>query len=191
MFGQPTLETARLVLRPFCAADAGRVQLLAGDRAVADTTLKIPHPYEDGMAEKWIANHADWFQRDEQAVFAVTLKTDAALIGCVGLRIDRDDDRAELGYWIGRPYWGQGYCTEAVRAVLAFGFAELGLNRIHAHHFVRNAASGRVMQKAGMQREGRLRQFAKKWDVFEDVEMYATVREQASAAGRKDAPNRD
>ena len=62
------------VLRPFRTADADEVQRLAGDRAVADTTLNIPHPYEDGMAEKWISNHRDWFERGEQAVFAVTLK---------------------------------------------------------------------------------------------------------------------
>ena len=144
-------------------ADAEVVQRLAGDRAVADTTLNIPHPYEDGMAEKWISNHRDWFERGEQAVFAVYIEAavchcfvrssagvfpcagtackqavahiDGMLIGCVSLRIKREDQRAELGYWIGRPYWGQGYCTEAVRAVLKFGFQQLGLNRIYACHF--------------------------------------------------------
>ena len=147
------------------------MQRLAGDRAVADMTLNIPHPYEDGMAEKWISNHRDWFERGEQAVFAVTLKPCGAgvspacaadhrfaavpaaapqVIGCVSLRIKREDQRAELGYWLGRPYWGQGYCTEAVRAVLDFGFGQLGLNRIFACHFARNPASGRVMQKAGL-----------------------------------------
>ena len=99
------------------------------------------------------------------------------VIGCVSLRIKREDQRAELGYWLGRPYWGQGYCTEAVRAVLDFGFGQLGLNRIFACHFARNPASGRVMQKAGMSREGCLRRHAKKWDAFEDVEIYAVLRE--------------
>ncbi len=196
MLCQPTLETARLVLRPFRTADADAVQRLAGDRAVAAMTLNIPHPYEDGMAEKWISNHRDWFERQEQAVFAVTLRecsmrepcgagvppalageTPAPqVIGCVSLRIKREDQRAELGYWIGRAHWGQGYCTEAVRAVLEFGFGQLGLNRIFACHFARNPASGRVMQKAGMSREGCLRRHAKKWDAFEDVEIYAALR---------------
>lgn len=176
MAKQPTLETVRLVLRPFRTADADRVQRLAGDRAVADTTLNIPYPYEDGLAEKWISNHRDWFEQNEQAIFAVTLRTDGLLIGAVGLRIDREDDRAELGYWLGRPYWGHGYCTEAVQSLIAFGFGPLALNRIEAHHFVRNPASGRVMQKVGMTREGRLRQFAKKWDAYEDVDLYAILR---------------
>lgn len=135
---QPTLETTRRLLRPFRMADADAVQRLAGDRAVADTTLNIPHPYDDGLAKKWISNHCDWFDRGEQAVFVVTLKAVDTLIGCVGLRIHRQDQRAELGYWIGKPYWGQGYCTEAARAVLGFGFEQLALNRTCAHHFARN-----------------------------------------------------
>ena len=178
MLRQPILETVRLLLRPFRLADADQVQRLAGDRPVADTTLNVPHPYEDGLAEKWISNHRDWFERRQQAVFAVTLKKSAGtLIGTVGLRIEIGDQRAELGYWIGRHYWNQGYCTEAARAVLQFGFEQLGLNRIFAHHFLRNSASGRVMQKLGMTHEGRLRQHVKKWDAFEDLELYGILKE--------------
>ncbi len=175
---QPTLETARLLLRPFRVADAADVQRLAGDFAVADTTLNIPHPYENGMAEKWIFNHRDWFERREQAIFAITLKMDGTLLGAVGLRIQREDQRAELGYWIGKSYWNQGYSTEAARAVLGFGFEQLALNRIDAHHFVRNPASGRVMQKLGMTHEGCLRQHVRKWDAFEDLELYGILKSQ-------------
>ena len=175
MLRQPTLETARLLLRPFRTADADLVQHLAGDRALADTTLNIPHPYEDGLAEKWISNHRDWFDRREQAVFAVTLR-EGTLIGCVGLLIKPEDQRAELGYWIGKPFWGQGYCTEACRAMLDFGFQQLELNRIDARHFSHNPASGCVLQKLGMTHEGRLRQHVKKWDGFEDLELYGILR---------------
>src|SRR3974377_1595411 len=100
MSRQPTLETARLLLRPFRHADARQVQRLAGDRAVADTTLNVPHPYEDGMAEKWISNQRDWCERRQQVVFAVTLRSDETLIGTVALRIHDEDQRAELGYWL-------------------------------------------------------------------------------------------
>ncbi len=187
MHRQPILETARLLLRPFRLADADEVRRLAGDRAVADTTLKIPHPYEDGMAEKWISNHRDWFERRQQAIFAVTLRQPYAvassealpagtLLGAMGLQLALPDLRAELGYWIGKPYWNHGYCTEAARAVLQFGFEQLDLNRIFAHHFVRNPASGRVMQKLGMTHEGCLRQHVKKWDAFEDLELYGILK---------------
>ena len=175
---QPTLETPRLLLRPFRTADADDVQRLAGDRAVADTTLNIPHPYEDGLAEKWISNHRDWFEPGQQAVFAIVLRPEATLIGAVGLQITRDDQRGELGYWVGKPYWNQGYTTEAARALLDFGFEQLGLNRIHAWHFARNPASGRVMQKLGMTHEGCLRQHVRKWDAFEDLELYGILKSQ-------------
>ena len=91
--------------------------------------------------------------------------------------MNRRFDRAELGYWIDRPYWNQGYCTEAGRAVLWYGFTELNLNRIHAYHLSRNPASGRVMQKLGMTREGLLRQHAKKWGKYEDIVEYGLVRQ--------------
>jgi RimJ/RimL family protein N-acetyltransferase len=157
-------------------SDADDVQRLAGDWAVADTTLNIPHPYEDGLAERWISNHRDWFEAGEQAVFAITLRTDATLIGAMGLRITKEDHLAELGYWIGPAYWRQGYCTEAAQAILDFGFTTFGLNRIIAHHFKRNPASGRVMQKLNMRHEGSLRQHVFQRDHFEDLELYGILR---------------
>ena len=101
-------------MRAFRTADADDVQRLAGQWSVADTTLNIPHPYEDGLAEKWISNHRDWFERRQQAVFAITLPgPPETLVGAIELRADRDDQRGELGYWIGTPYQRQGYATEA------------------------------------------------------------------------------
>jgi [ribosomal protein S5]-alanine N-acetyltransferase len=112
------------------------------------------------------------------ATFGVVLAETGELVGAVGIRFTPANNRAELGYWIGKPYWGRGYCSEAARAVLAYGFDERGLNRIYAHHMTRNPASGRVMQKAGMQREGILRRHFLKWGVFEDVEIYGILREE-------------
>lgn len=174
----PTLESARLVLRPFRLADAADVQRLAGDRAIADTTLNVPHPYEDGQAELWIETHLPGFAARELATFAVTLPADGQLIGALSLKISRAFDMAELGYWIAQPYWGRGYCTEAVVAAIGFGFEGLGLNRIYANHLARNPASGRVMQKAGMVREGLARQHTKKWGVHEDLVLYGLLREE-------------
>jgi RimJ/RimL family protein N-acetyltransferase len=175
---RPTIETDRLLLRPFELSDAKDVQSLAGDRAIADTTLNIPHPYGDGMAEEWISTHQPKFEAGELSNFAIVLKTSGRLIGGIGLRIVPRFERAELGYWIGRPYWKNGYCTEASRAVLQYSFSVLRLNRICAKHLSRNPASGRVMQKVGMVHEGRARQHVKKWDKFEDLELYGILREQ-------------
>ena len=143
---------------------------------VADTTLNIPYPYEDGMAEAWIATHQPKFEAGELANFAVVLRDSGELVGAIGMGIERRFDRAELGYWIGKPYWGQGYCTEAGQAMVAFGFTDLALNRIHACHLARNPASGRVMQKLGMSREGLCRQHVKKWDRSEDLVLYGILK---------------
>jgi RimJ/RimL family protein N-acetyltransferase len=176
MTKRPTLNTERLVLRPFTLADAADVQRLAGDRAIASTTLNIPHPYEDGMAEEWIGTHQEEFEGGKSATFAIARAQDAALLGAISVAIRQQHRHAELGYWVGKPYWGNGYCTEAARAVLDYGFRVLDLNRIYARHLARNPASGRVMIKAGMQYEGCMRQHVLKWDVFEDVKFYGILR---------------
>jgi RimJ/RimL family protein N-acetyltransferase len=176
MAERPELKTDRLLLRPFILADAPAVQRLAGDRDIASTTLSIPHPYEDGMAEQWINTLQEKFEQGEFVNFAVVLLADGALIGAIGLHINLAHENAELGFWIGKPYWGNGYCTEAARAVLHYGFTRLGLHRISARHLSRNPASARVMEKIGMQYEGCQRQRVKKWGVFEDVKMYAILK---------------
>lgn len=172
---QPTLQTDRLVLRPMTLSDGPDVQRLAGDPAIADTTLRIPHPYEDGMAEAWIATQPEAFAEGRSVVFAITLRETGELIGSIGLELNPDHECGEMGYWIGRAFWSRGYATEAGRAVLCYGFATLGLNRIEAHHFCRNPASGRVLRKLGMAHEGRIRRRFKKDDHFEDVELYAIL----------------
>jgi ribosomal-protein-alanine N-acetyltransferase len=175
---QPTLETERLVLRPFRLADARDVQRLAGDRAIAETTATIPHPYPDGAAEAWIATHPDRFAGGDSVTFAITRRNDGVLLGAIGLEINAEMQRAELGYWVGKPYWNHGYCTEAAQAVVRFAFKALGLRRVFARHYGRNAASGRLMQKAGMRHEGTLRQHTVKWGVVDDMEVYGVLRDE-------------
>ena len=162
MTQRPTLTTRKLVLRPFDVSDAADVKRLAGDRDIADTTVNIPHPYEDGMAEDWISKQQDIFEQEAGVDFAITLKSEASLVGAISLMGIVREHQAELGYWIGHPFWNQGICTEAGLKVVEYGFESLHLNRIHAAHFGRNIASGRVMQKLGMKHEGRRKQHVKK-----------------------------
>lgn len=166
----PVLKTARLTLRPFTLEDAPRVQLLAGAREVALNTLSIPHPFPEGAAAAWISKHA---ADPDGYAFALD---DGELAGAIGLHLRRDDDAAELGYWIGVPYWGRGYATEAASEVVRFGFEELRLNRIFAGYFRRNPASGAVLRKLGMTCEGTLRQHHRKWGEYVDVEMWSVLR---------------
>ena len=117
---------------------------------------------------------------------AIEISRSGELAGAIGLNLQREHDRAELGYWIGVPYWGQGYATEAGREVVRYGFEDLALNRIYAFHFVTNPASGRVLQKIGMRYEGKRRQHTLKWGEYLDNEAYGILRSEyrADAASR-------
>lgn len=170
------IETERLILRRFNLSDAPEVQRLAGDPQIADTTLNIPHPYEDGMAEEWITNHLKQIEEGKLSNMAITLKDSGQLIGAIGLHINPKFNHAELGYWVGVPYWNKGYCTEAAKAMLKHGFEDLGLHRIFAHYFTTNPSSGKVMEKIGMKYEGLLRQHACKDDTFFDLKHYGILK---------------
>jgi [ribosomal protein S5]-alanine N-acetyltransferase len=171
----PVLRTSRLLLRPFTNEDCPAVERLAGDERVADTTLTIPHPYPPGAALEWIAMHPTEWQTGTGLILAITDGQSGELFGSIGLTIEADHGRAELGYWVGVPYWNRGYCTEAGEAMIDFAFGPLDLHRVHSHHFTRNPASGRVMQKLGMQFEGVQRAAVKKGGRFEDLACYAVL----------------
>ncbi|MEO8088889.1 MAG: GNAT family N-acetyltransferase [Gemmatimonadales bacterium] len=179
MSATPTIRTARLLLGTFDAEDAPDLQRMAGAREIADTTVAIPHPYGLDHALAWISNQRRESVRGRATNFAIRLLAGSPLIGCAGLRdIDHEHLQAELGFWIGREWWGQGYAREAAAAVIRFGFEALGLNRICAHHMVRNPAAGGVLLHVGMKQEGLLRERVKKWGVYEDVVVYAILREE-------------
>lgn len=145
---QPVLETDRLILRPFCLADADRVQELAGAKEVADVTANIPHPYPDGAAVTWIRENQTGFENMSAVAYAMVLKKADVLIGCVSVASLRTN-KPELGYWLGVEYWNQGYCTEACKALLQYCSDVLRLKSVYGRHLTRNPASGEVMKKCG------------------------------------------
>ena len=138
-----------VTLRPFGLRDAPRVQLLAGEREVAAMTALIPHPYPDGAAEAWIGGQAREQAAGREYTYAVTSSDDGTLVGAIGL-LPVATEHGNLGFWIGRPYWGRGYATAAARAVIALAFGLLDIDALTAAHLTRNPASGRVMEKCGM-----------------------------------------
>jgi RimJ/RimL family protein N-acetyltransferase len=150
---QPEIETQRLLLRQFSHEDAKIVQKLAGNKLVSEPTLNIPYPYQDGMAEEWISNQILNWKNRTQVIYAVTDKVSKQLLGAVSL-VEIKGTEAELGYWFGKPYWGEGYCTEATKALVEFAFANLGIVKIVAEHLSSNSASGRVMEKVGIRYDG-------------------------------------
>jgi len=168
------LETERLRLRPYGEADLAELVPLIGAREVAATTGRIPHPYRVEDARQFLAR----LETDREVSLAVTLRDGGRLIGGIGLRLVEQHQHAELGYWLGVPYWGNGYGTEAAREMLRYGFEQLHLHRIFATHFKQNSASGRILNKLGMQYEGCQRGHFRKWDQFIDLELYGLLRQE-------------
>lgn len=140
------IKTARLVLRPLIDADAEAIAVLAGDWEIARMTARIPYPYSIELAHQWIGDLAEG-----EVVRGIVL--DGQLIGVTGYLPD-DDGAAEVGYWIGKPWWGQGFATEAAEAVIRLCFNAEKVARVTCSHFVDNPASQRVITKLGFQLVG-------------------------------------
>lgn len=141
-------------LRALTQRDAIDVQRLASDAQVAAMTASIPHPYPPGAAREWIATHARARAKGDFAYAIV--RNDGALVGALGLRI-APNQQGNVGYWIGRPHWGQGYATAAALAGIAALFAHTHLAWLMAAHLAANRASARVLAKCGMREVARVR----------------------------------
>jgi RimJ/RimL family protein N-acetyltransferase len=181
----PSLSTPRLRLRAFCDSDAGEIRRLASAAEIAKGTF-VPHPYEDGMAEAWLDEQRRDWQEGRGVNFAIALAEDGRLMGSIGLKIEPEHGRAELGYWIGVPFWGRGYCTEAARVVIEHGFEQCGLHRIFALPFPWNRASARVLEKVGMRYEGRLREHCTHSGERRDAEVWAILRSDLERGGMRE-----
>jgi RimJ/RimL family protein N-acetyltransferase len=145
--GGPALKSERLVLRSPRRQDGKAIARLANDIRVAQNTARLPHPYGVADAEQFVAGAN---RRDGEAIFVIML--DGAPIGACG--IDPREDGPEIGYWLGIDYWGHGYATEAVRALIDYGFDDLDHEALQAGARVSNPASRRVLEKCGFQWTG-------------------------------------
>jgi ribosomal-protein-alanine N-acetyltransferase len=171
------------VLRPLVPTDADALARHANDADVAANLRdRFPHPYSRADADAYIAHAA---KRSPQTSFGIVAGGEA--IGTISLMLGEDIARrsAEVGYWIGREYWGRGIATDALRAATRYAFDSLGLARVFAVPFASTAASARVLEKAGYAREGVMRQSAIKYDRLIDQLLYAAYSDQPVAAERK------
>ena len=143
------INTNRLILRPIGDRDAQNISTLAGDIDIARMTSTIPYPYPVISADFFIMTNRENRRRGLCYNYAVTLRDNDQLMGVVGVFRRGEDTALELGYWIGKPYWNQGYTTEACSAVLREAQQSLGVTRIIAGVFVDNPASLKVLRKLG------------------------------------------
>ena len=181
----PSLQTKRLKLRKLSSADIPYIVKYAGNPKVAETTLNIPHPYAEKDAQYWITTAEDGFNNKTQFTFGIEHKIQNEFIGGIGLKLDHDHNRAEFGYWIAEPFWSQGYATEALAALLKFGFEELSLQKIYAHHLSKNPASGKVMTNNHMLKEAELKEHIKKGNDYEDLIQFRLTRTEYFASKSK------
>jgi RimJ/RimL family protein N-acetyltransferase len=144
----PVLETERLVLRAPRLEDAKAVAQLANDRRIAENTARIPHPYSLVDAEKFFASVN---QGEGEIAFLIT--REELVLGAVGIGMS-EREPPEIGYWLGVKFWGHGYATEAVRAVIDHAFGDLNFEALAAGARVTNPASRRVLEKCGFQWTG-------------------------------------
>jgi RimJ/RimL family protein N-acetyltransferase len=143
------LETKRLVLRAPLLVDAKAIAALANDRRIAENTARIPHPYRVADGESWIAGT----RSDPGSEHYLITLTDGTIIG--SCRLDLHDEPApDIGYWLGTRYWGKGYATEAVRALIDHAFTDLDHKVVHSSVRVTNPDSRRVLEKCGFQWNG-------------------------------------
>lgn len=170
-----SFESLRLIFRPFQLQDAELIHAYLQEKEIIDNTISIPYPYQKGMAEQWIATHNEQ-QKLGDYKFAIVEKNENKLIGAIEIVVVEEFHHGVLGYWIAKPYWNNGYGTEAVASIIKFGFEELGLNKIIGEHFDTNMRSQRIMEKNGMQLEAKLREHKMKWDKFVNVEMRAILK---------------
>jgi RimJ/RimL family protein N-acetyltransferase len=147
------------------------------DRDIYERTLRIPFPYTDADADEWLALVAKTTKQQGRSLhWAIRTADDALIGGCGfdGFQVG-ESHRAEIGYWLAKPFWGRGIMTAVVQRVCRHAFEEFGLVKITAHVFLHNPASARVLQKCGFQEEGLLRRHFHKDGRFIDARLFALL----------------
>ena len=174
-----TLSAERLILRPFALSDAQRISELCNNYNIYKNTLTLPFPYPIESALSWIPTHDENFANDKLYDFAITDIATGELYGAIGLSNNQRHKNGEIAYWIGEDYWGNGYATEAVKAVIGFAFTEKGYHKVWGRFFTTNPSSGKVMEKAGMVKEGLQIGHVIKEGKFMDLALFGIINKDA------------
>lgn len=174
------LRLRRCAIRDWSPEDAASLALHANNREIwRNLRDRFPHPYTQADAEGWIS-----FARQAVPETNFALSVDGVAVGGIGLELQPDVFRrtAEVGYWLGEPYWGRGIVTEALGAFSAWAFEHFNLVRLQAGVFAWNEASMRVLGKAGYTWEGRLRATVWKDGHLTDLCIYAMLHPSGSSS---------
>lgn len=175
-----TIETNRLLLRLFRESDASEVTKLCNNYNLYKNTLYLPYPYSIEDALSWIKNHPDNFSDNKSYEFAITDKVTEKIYGAIALTNNQKFKNGEIAYWVGEEYWGNGYASEASKAILEFAFIEKQYHKVFARYFDSNLASGRVIEKIGMRKEGVLRNHVMKENRYVDLVYYGILKHETN-----------
>lgn len=182
------ISTTRLQLMPIVVADLPQITDYANNKNISDALISIPHPFTKKDATTWYKAHEHGAKKGVQITFVIK-DYNNSLIGIIGLSINATHNHAEAGYWIAEHHWAHGYATEALDAVIKFGFEKMQLHKIFATHFKRNANSGKVMSKCGMVQEGELKDHYKKNDEYLCIVQYSIINQNADSVHKVERLN--
>ena len=163
-------------MRPLQESDIPEILKHVSAPEIPQNTF-VPQPYPPEAAGEFVQQAQENWRSDAGYTFAIIDRASGQFAGCMGIHPVDKHRRAEVGYWIGKTFWGRGLATAALRLLLQFGFEDLQLNRIEAGHFLHNPASGRVMQKANMRYESLRRGYVLHREQYKDLAWYAILRE--------------
>jgi RimJ/RimL family protein N-acetyltransferase len=172
----PQIETERLLLSRLQAVDIPAIVQYAANQKISRFTGNLPFPYTEKDAVYWLNQANQGFKNKTQIILGIRLRPEPVFTGGIALTIDPGHNRAEIGYWLAEPFWNNGYTTEAARAIIRFGFDQLGLQKLTSSHLALNPASGRVLLKSGMRKEGELQEHILKNSVYHTLVLYGLTR---------------
>ena len=172
---KPVIVTKAFTLRPIRNSDAADIVKLINDKGIARNLLSVPHPYGMKDAREWLRRVSSSRRKKIKTWISFAIDIDGRLVGDISI-FKIKGHKAEIGYWLGRPYWGKGIMTRAVKEIVKFAFNDLGLTRISAYTFIFNKGSQRVLEKAGFKREGILRKNVAKGDKLLDEYLFAKIK---------------
>jgi len=174
----PIQTTPRLRLRLMREDDFPNLLRYVNHEAVFANILNFPEPYLESDAQNRLEFVTQGFQRGERYVFAMASREDDGFIGEIGIHLDKNHHRAEMGFWLGEPYWNRGLMREAVAAVLKFGFEEAKLHKIIATHYLSNPASGKVLLSNGMVKEAEMKDHYFHQGEYRSIAQYRMLRDE-------------
>ncbi len=179
-----TITTERLLLREITEDDIESLVKILNESKIRESILEVPRPFTDRVASAWIDEQRKGGRMSQHYPFGVSLSQEGEdLIGYVALTVERQNERARLQFCISEKHCHQRYATESVKAVIDFGFSMLGIHLVSVAHLSCNKAAARVLEKAGLLKEGQLRDRVLRHDNFNDITIWSTIQGEWQSKG--------